>query len=283
MRRILTLFSVSFAIGVLSPLCLQASTDVTLLMVPREEVPVRLGMDVGNRFPTLLLSYRMLPGGAVSLNGWNGVEWIKISPEAFAAGTFAPTSPAAALIVEKPGMPVPESLIPDAQWCAATYKISTAQTRPLLHLLGRHYDFKFRDWTWFSEAYELPLDSINPDGLNVSWYHRRLGENLRRKPLPDSDLQYLSVVYITPPVVEEEALAESEKALAESEKALAESEEGSTDGPEPESLSAPAVETVADNPLTNAAPRAVVFDAAGSAASADEADAEAADDDQSEE
>jgi hypothetical protein len=248
MKRIRILFSVLLALGVFSPLCLQASQqDVTLLVVPREEVPVRLGMDIGNHFPTLLLSYRMLPGGNVSLHGWDGAEWINITPEAFATGAFAPTPPATAVIVEKPGVQVPDMLIPDPEWCAATYRITTAETRPLLHLLGRHYGFKFRDWEWFSEEYKMPFDSINPDGLNVAWYHRRLGENLKKKPGGTSDLQYLSIVYIASQLTEEKELPGEEENPADNLDELTVMEDVG--------------EAVADNPLTNAAPQAVIFDA----------------------
>lgn len=245
MKRFRRIAFMSLLIGMLSPLHSLASRDLTLLLIPREDGPVRVGMDVGNRYPTLLLSYKVLSNGAVSLHGWSGAEWVNITPESYETGTFFSTSPTTALVVVKEGRQVPATLVPSPAWCPAVYQISTTETRPLLHVIGRRYNFKYRDWKWFSENYNLPLDSINPDGVNVPWFHRRLDDNMKKRSMGSSDLQYLSVIRIPLPVSE----AGPEQATEE--------EPAEDSGPTEEEP----VETIEENPLTNAVPQAVVLGA----------------------
>jgi len=169
--------------------------EITLLMVPRDDGPVRIGMDVGNRYPTILLSYQAMPNGSYSLHGWTGNEWVNVTLESFRKGTFFPHEPSSAMIIETKAVPLPEALLPPEEWCPAVYRIKTVETRPLLHLLGRHYDFKYRDWKWFADNYKMPMEQINPDDLNLAWYHKRLSDNLQRDPNQGRrDIQLLEVV-----------------------------------------------------------------------------------------
>ena len=143
--------------------------EVTLVMVPREDRVVRVGMDIANRYPTLLISYQVGGGGVVSLHGWTGTEWVNVTPESFKEGAFFHTGPTDAVLVEKDGEPIPEMLVPSAAWCPSVHKISTIDTRPLLHLIGRHYNFRYSDWKWFASNYKLSMEDINPEGLNIAW------------------------------------------------------------------------------------------------------------------
>ena len=221
--------------------------EVTLVMVPREDGVVRVGMDIANRFPILLLSYKVGANDTVSLHGWTGSEWVAVSLDDFQSGTFFRTGPDSALIVEEAGRPVPESLVPPEAWCSAVYKIATTDIRPVLHLAGQYYDLKYKDWKWFSENYELSMEAINPEGLNVAWYNKRLGDNLKRAGATGgNDLQYwVALRHPADPVPPEESVEE----------------------PPVETEGHPEMETPEDpeiNPLTNAAPAAVVL-GAGSA------------------
>ena len=180
--------------------------EITLLMVPRDDGPVRIGMDVGNRFPTILLNYMVLPDGSCSLHGWTGSEWVNVSAESFTKGSFFLVEPASALIVTQKDGAVPESLIPPEAWCPSVYRIKTDEVRPLLHLIGRHYDFQYKDWKWFSENYKLTMSQINPEELNLAWYHKRLGENLKDDVIDGStDLDLLEVIRTAQPDLEEQA------------------------------------------------------------------------------
>ncbi|MDF7799937.1 hypothetical protein P4C99_10710 [Pontiellaceae bacterium B1224] len=219
--------------------------EVTLVMMPREDGVLRVGLDIANRYPTLLVSYKVLPNG-VSLHGWNGQEWVNISLNDFHEGNFFRTGPDSALVVEQEGMTIPEIMIPPIGWCDAAYKITTTDTRPLLHLVGQYYDFKYKDWKWFSDNYKMSMEAINPEGLNVSWYHKRFGDHLKKGPVAADDLQYwVAIRHPEPVMVEMEVEVVAETNTVES-----------AVQPEMELPEDPMV-----NPFTNDAPAAVVLGA----------------------
>lgn len=225
--------------------------EITLVMVPHSDHVLRVGYDISSRYPTLLVRYKILPNG-VSLNGWNGKEWVHISLKDFHDGNFFRTGPDSALVIEEEGFSVPEEIIPPADWCDAAYKITTSQMRPLLHLVGQYYDFKYKDWQWFSENYKMSMEAINPEGLNVSWYHKRFGDHLKKSPVAADDLQYWVAIRHPEPVrVDAEIIVET-NALESAEQ------------PEMEIPNDPSV-----NPLTNAAPAAVVLGAGDAQEAAD--------------
>lgn len=181
--------------------------EITLVLVPREDATQQLGLDIANRYPTLLISYRVAKNGTISLHGWTGTRWVNITPEDYATGSFFKQGPNSALIVEQAGAPVPEKLVPPVDWCTDVAKVTTTQLRPLIHLLGQYFDFNYKDWKWFAQRYRLEVDAINPEGLNMAWYHKRLDEHLKSgKPVGSDDLQHwISIrqtVVAVPPVEE---------------------------------------------------------------------------------
>jgi hypothetical protein len=169
--------------------------EITLLILPREDDAVRIGMDFAKRYPSLLMRYQKAADGSVALHGWTGKDWVNVNIDAFREGAFFKVGPDSALVIEKEGAPVPHQLIPPSDWCPAVYKISTIETRPLLHLAGQYFDLKYKDWQWFAENYNQPLEAINPEGLNVAWYHKRFSEHFSRSGVETgSDLQYWAIL-----------------------------------------------------------------------------------------
>jgi hypothetical protein len=212
--------------------------EVTLVMVPRDEATVQVGMDIANRYPTLLVSYKVAGNGTVSLHGWTGTQWVNITLTDFKEGNFFKTGPDSALIIETETEPVADLLVPPEDWCLNVSKITTTQKRPLIHLVGQYYDFEFKDWQWFTKRYSIDMDAINPEGLNVAWYHKRLNDHLNKESSPGtSDLQYwISIrqaVLAEPPVQDEAKSTEVEMSTDED----------------------------TENPLTNDVPTAVVLGA----------------------
>ena len=220
--------------------------EVTLVMVPREDVTVQLGMDIANKYPTLLISYKLGANKTVSLHGWTGSQWVGVGLDDFQSGKFFKKGPDTALVVEKAGIAVPGKMLPSPDWCARAAKITTTEMRPLLHLVGQYYDFSFKDWKWFAKRYDMDMDAINPERLNVAWYHQRGGEHLKsRGQQGESDLQYWVSIYqktevepvVSKPVVPADTQAEEAVAVL------------------------PVEEEEPGNPLTNAAPAAVIMGA----------------------
>ena len=265
MKKFRSILLVSFVFGMLVTSNASRLDEVTLVMVPREDRVVRVGMDIANRYPTLLISYQVGGGGIVSLHGWTGSEWVNVTPEAFKEGAFFHTAPTDAVLVEKDGAPIPEMLVPSEVWCSSVHKISTIDTRPLLHLIGQHYSFRYSDWKWFASNYKLSIEDINPEGLNVAWYNKPLGEHLSKKStvVGTSDLEYWSVV--RQPMDEMDPVA----VATDDEMPVSEDLEQAADEEPSENLED-------DDPLTNSIPSAVVLGAG-------DADAELAVESQSDE
>ena len=160
--------------------------------------------------------------------------------------------------METDGRPIPEKLVPSEVWCPYVHKISTIDTRPLLHLIGQHYNFKYADWKWFASNYKLSIEDINPEGLNVAWYHKPMGEHISKQStvVGTSDLEYWSVVREPTDAVDLMAVQASDEIEPASDLESSESLEG-------------------DDPLTNSIPSAVILGAGD--ADADVADEPASD------
>ncbi len=214
--------------------------EVTLVMVPREDAVVQLGMDIANRYPTLLVSYLIGANETASLHGWSGTQWVNITLDDFRGGNFFRTGPDSVLIVEKDGVSVLDSMIPPPEWCMNVSRITTDEIRPLLHLVGQYYDFSFKEWSWFAKRYGLELDAINPEGLNVAWYNKRMNEHFKSEgPSGPNDLRFWESI--------RQAVPEEPVALAEE---------------APVDPGTNAVEEVSGNLLTNEVPSAVIMGAA---------------------
>lgn len=169
--------------------------EITLVLVPREEATTKLGVEIASRYPTLLISYKVAKNGALSLHGWTGSKWVNITHADYVSGNFFKKGPDSALVVEKEGVPAPEKLMPPVDWCTDVSKITTTELRPLIHLTGQYFDYNFKDWEWFAKRYRMSINAINPENLNVSWYHKRLDEHLKAgKQLGSDDLKYWVVV-----------------------------------------------------------------------------------------
>jgi hypothetical protein len=234
--------------------------EITLILIPREKATQQLGLDIANRYPTMLVSYTVAKNGTISLHGWARTRWVNITPDDYAAGNFFKKGPHSALIVEKAGAPVPEKLVPPVDWCTDVAKISTTQLRPLIHLLGQYFDFNYKDWKWFSQRYRLSVDAINPEGLNMAWYHKRLDEHLKSgKPVGSDDLQYwtsLRQTVVAVPAAEEKGTVDDGEVTTDpftnsvppaivmgagdvpEEEGTIEAEKEATDAAEPETTSA---------------------------------------------
>lgn len=223
--------------------------EITLVMVPRTEETVQLGMDLFDKYPLLLISYKVGANKDVSLHGWTGTQWVNVTVEDFKDGNFFRTGPDSALIIADSAATLPEAMVPPAGWCSSVSKINTAEMRPLLHLTGQYFDFSFKEWQWFARRHNLSVDAINPDGLNVAWYNKRLQDHLKQAPkVGASDLQYWESIrqpIVVVPVVEPSA----EERQAEDQPA--------------EEPALPLDVDESGNPLASEVPAAVVMGAAG--------------------
>ncbi|MBN2704737.1 MAG: hypothetical protein JXR23_11055 [Pontiellaceae bacterium] len=180
----------------------------TLMLIPAEEDVIKMAFDVGNTYPTILLCYKALPDNSYALKGWNGEEWLTISGASYKEGTFLKAEPSSALVISAKGAKTPAALIPPESWCSTVYAITTTEMCPLLHLVGCHYDFSAKSWKQFAKTYGFDVRSINPENVNMPWYHRSLKENSEGATQGVKDFQYLTTIREPEPVLPVEEMDE---------------------------------------------------------------------------
>ncbi|MDA3834277.1 MAG: hypothetical protein PF495_12870 [Spirochaetales bacterium] len=166
----------------------------TLLLIPAEEDVIKVAFDVGNAYPTVLLCYKAMPNDSYALKGWTGEEWLSVSGDAYKEGTFFKAEPSSTLLISQKGQKISAALIPPEEWCSTVYGITTTEMRPLLHLIGRHYDFSAKSWKQFASTYQFDVRSINPENINMPWYHRSLKENTEGATQGENDFQFLTLI-----------------------------------------------------------------------------------------
>ncbi|MBN2685204.1 MAG: hypothetical protein JXR40_07980 [Pontiellaceae bacterium] len=192
--------------GVIS--AVEETQSRTLMLIPAEEDVIKMAFDVGNTYPTILLCYKAMPDGSYALKGWTGEEWLTVSGAAYKAGTFFIAEPSSALLISPKGTKTPAALIPPESWCPSVYAITTTEMRPLLHLVGCHYDFSSKSWKQLAKTYGFDVRSINPENINMPWYHRSLKENSEGATQGVKDFQYLTTIREPEPVLPVEEMDE---------------------------------------------------------------------------
>ena len=185
--------------------------NITMLVVPRESQVIQVVQDISRRYPVLLVCYQSTPAEPV-LHAWNGESWVGVSTTDYTNGTFFTHRPRHTVIVEKEGRPAPELLIPDGTWCDSGNRLTSADTRVMIHLLGRHFDFPYRYWMQFSKRYNYALEDINPALINVLWWHYRGDKVIAAFKARDfdRDMDKWIDLEITPPAPIEPVMMEAE-------------------------------------------------------------------------
>ncbi|MBC8207037.1 MAG: hypothetical protein ISR85_00640 [Kiritimatiellales bacterium] len=174
--------------------------NITMLVVPREPLAIQVAQDISRRYPVLLVCYQSTPAEPV-LHAWNGKSWVPVATADYVNGTFFTHRPRHAVIVEAEGQPAPDILIPDGTWCESGNRLTSTDTRVMIHLLGRYFDFPYRYWMQFSKRYGYTLEEINPALINVFWWHYRADEAIAAFKARDFDLDMDKWFFldITPP------------------------------------------------------------------------------------
>ncbi|MCC7300251.1 MAG: hypothetical protein IT583_04155 [Verrucomicrobia bacterium] len=180
------------------------NNDITMLIVPREEIPLQIAQDISRRYPVLLVCYQQTHG-ALKLHAWNGGNWVSVSPEDYASGTFFATRPAHAILIESKKFAAPAELIPSSTWCRTANRLTSTDPRILIHLLGLHFDFPFRHWDLMARRYNYSLEQINPTMENVYWWNVRHDVVLEKRLPQDTSADLSNWWYlktIPAPVIE---------------------------------------------------------------------------------
>lgn len=180
--------------------------EITMLVMPREEIPLRIAQDISRRYPTLIISYHLMQG-KLKLNAWNGESWIPVPIKEYTAGTFFANRPTTAIVVESESFRLPSDLTPNGIWCESASLIASTKPRVLLHLLGLHFDFPFRHWKQFAERYGYAIEEINPTLQNVHWWNLRADQFLEKRDKRDFSVdlnKWYDLAPIAPPTLDSE-------------------------------------------------------------------------------
>ncbi|HKL21265.1 MAG TPA: hypothetical protein VJ904_05630, partial [Tichowtungia sp.] len=189
------------------------------------------------------------------LHAWNGTEWVGIRVTDYTNGTFFTTRPQHAVIVEEDGRPAPDVLVPDGTWCDSGNRLSSTDTRAMIHLLGRHFDFPYHYWMQFCRRYGFTIEEINPSLLNVFWWHYRgdqVAPAFESRDL-ERDMDKWSELNITPPEPVEPVLIPEEPELSPAETPAEEllEEMASMPSKEPQKEVEQPAEKTGDDPQTS--------------------------------
>lgn len=200
--------------AVLSMLSISAQAwsndEITMLVMPREVLPLQIAQDISRRYPVMIVSYQMNRGN-LQIHAWNGDSWVTVSTEDYTNGTFFAVRPKHAIIVENARLHAPAVLTPNSAWCGSANRLESTDPRILLHLLGLYFDFPYRHWDQMAKRYGYALEEINPTLHNVHWWNLRgdvlIEKRSRRNFSVDLDKWY----YLEPtpaPVIEPVKLEE---------------------------------------------------------------------------
>jgi hypothetical protein len=143
---------------------------ITMLVVPRDVIPIQVGQDISRRYPVLLVSYQLTRGN-LKLHAWNGDSWVAVPVEDYTNGTFFATRPKRAILVESEQVRAPDVLIPNSIWCENASRLTSTDPRVMLHLLGLYFDFSFSNWEHLAKRYGYSIEQINPTLKNVHWWN----------------------------------------------------------------------------------------------------------------
>jgi hypothetical protein len=153
--------------------------EITMLVIPREVLPLQIGQDISRRYPVILVSYQTL-NNKLKIHAWNGDDWVFVPVEDYTNGTFFTNRPKTAIIVENGKSPAPDVLTPGSLWCESASRLTSTDPRVMLHLLGLSFDFPFRHWDQLAKRYGYALEEINPTLENVYWWNLQ-GDVLMKK------------------------------------------------------------------------------------------------------
>ena len=199
-------------------------SDITMLVVPREAIPLQIAQDISRRYPVLLVSYQIAQS-ELKLHAWNGDGWVGVPVEDYANGTFFANRPKHAIVVEYEKFRAPAALTPNSTWCESANRLSTTNPRAMLHLLGLYFDFPFRYWDQLAQRYGYSLEEINPTLSNVHWWNIRGDELVEKRAKRDFSIDLDKWHYLgtlPPPPIKPVMLDEEPKSIPEVEVPAAE-------------------------------------------------------------
>lgn len=214
LKKLILLTAFVLSVFILPAQALLQDDGITMLVMPREEIPIQIGQDISRRYPVLLVSYQLVRG-QLKIHAWNGDSWIFVPVEDYTNGTFFANRPQRAVIVEHAKFRAPDVMIPNSIWCESVRRLTSTDPRVILHLLGLSFDFPYRHWDQFAKRYGYELEEINPTLNNVHWWNLRADRLMEKRAKRDFAVDLDKWHYLEPlppPPVEPAVMEEKEPA-----------------------------------------------------------------------
>ena len=137
-----------------------------LVVIPDRYATVQLGMDLIAQREVVLVSYKGGSADQPVLHAWNGREWVYVNLQDYRDAAFLKVLPSEAILVGDEET-LPRVLLEATDWCSRIWEVPSTQTSDLVNAFGRVFSFNSREWLWYSQRYNLDVDS---DKQRDSWY-----------------------------------------------------------------------------------------------------------------
>ena len=163
----------------------KSAREVSILLVPATPNLVQLGRDLSDTGSVFMMSYA--PEAAPNrpfLHIWDGNQWLPVSSEAFASGSFMKVPVQQVIVVGLENDRTAHLIETSLMWCPEVLNMSTYDVTALINQLGRIYDFSKAEWEWVAERYQLELQDLTSDLPQQSWYDRNHPSDVPRTPPP---------------------------------------------------------------------------------------------------
>lgn len=160
-----------------------AAQGYSLIVAPDRYSVMQVCFDMVNTVPAVLASYQgQADTQDPTIYVWNGSEWVFVSLKDYREVNFLQQMPSRIVLVGD-DRTLPAVLVEASSWAPKVDRITQLSNAALVNDFGRLFDFKSRDWAWFSKRYNLQLTDESEPLRNSSWYDQR--GPIKRPPLKE--------------------------------------------------------------------------------------------------
>jgi len=138
-----------------------SATPESILVMPARKRVVHLAFQLARCKDIGLVTYNTTPSSDPLIHVWNGQEWVQITVEDFAQGSFMSGGEPRHVFILGDLSQLPAHMTATPGWCKDVQKISSLDTAFLINQLGKTLNFSSTQWTWLAEVNGLKLKDLN--------------------------------------------------------------------------------------------------------------------------
>ncbi len=171
-----------------------ARPETTVLVVPADEMVLRVANDAAARFGLPLVVYQTR-GDLLTLHV-AGPDWTPLPLAHYQSGAFLPGRPARAFVVSA-GPQAPDAMFEVGAWDQEPYHAVVTDTASMVNALGATLGFRRADWRHFASRHGLEVRDLSEPRRRESWYTTTRAEDVP----PLRDLQQERATDPAPPPI----------------------------------------------------------------------------------